>query len=111
MNPDHDPANFEPEALPPGGWECLSCGDRTNTVDDTSCDACGMQRGKKRDLLVMHDAPGRPVGIRPSLQSQLVQITNPNDGGYVAIAIGTDGSMHVVVHKGDVRVDDRRGRG
>lgn len=61
-----------------------------------------------RDLLVGHDTPDRAFGLRPTLRSQLVQVTNPNDGGYIAIAVGDDGRLRVVIHSGNVEVSDER---
>lgn len=62
-----------------------------------------------RDVVVSHDTPERAPGIRPVLTSRLVQIANPNDGGYVTIAVNDDGSLAIVIHRGSVRVEDKRG--
>jgi hypothetical protein len=59
---------------------------------------------------VVTDTPERRPGIRPRVDSQLVQLVNDNDGGFVAVAIADDGSLHIVLHSGSVTVDDRRRR-
>ncbi len=63
----------------------------------------------KQELVVRLDTPCRTSGLRPTVKTTLAQITNPLDGGYVAIVVDDDRSMRVVIHLGgDIRVERMR---
>lgn len=62
----------------------------------------------KKELYVMHDTPERAPGLRPSLQTQLVNVTNPNDGSTFAAAIDDKGVLCVCLHQGTIRIEDQR---